>query len=78
MATYTYFPKSPVCGTVNINMRETVIGIANHNNHGLAFPCLDLVLSTINPIMISLVPSRKRETIIIIPIIAAFNPNASV
>ena len=42
--------------------------------HGLALPYLDLVLSTITPMMISLTPSNKRETIIIVPTANALTP----
>ena len=65
-------------GTRNTSTHATAIGIASHNSHGLAFPYFVLTRSMTYPMSMSVTPSAKRENIMMLPMIAAFNPSASV
>ena len=65
-------------GTLKVRIRDTSVNGALIRSHGRAFPHLVFVLSMIPPIMISLAPSKKRATSIMVPTAAAAIPTESV
>ena len=58
-------------GTVNSRIPASANGIAMRSIHGLHFPNLDFVLSTIIPIIKSVIPSNTLDKSIIVPITPA-------
>ena len=66
--TYTSFGvDAQEAGTENRRIPDIANGIHIRRIHGLAFPYLDFVRSTITPMIISLIPSKILETIIMVP-----------
>src|SRR5690625_2748711 len=75
---YKIFYTILASATVNIEIAVTAKCMAIHKVQGRALPCFVLVLSTSNPIPISVTPSNTRENNIIVPIIPAEIPILSV
>ena len=75
MNTYTSFGAADQeTGTENSRMPDMAKGMHMRSSHGLAFPNLDFVLSTITPITMSLMPSNNLETIMMLPTAKALTP----
>lgn len=73
--TYTSFgAEDQETGTENNRMPDMAKGMHMRSSQGLAFPNLDFVLSTITPMMMSLIPSKNLETIIMLPTAKALTP----
>ena len=71
--TYTSFGvDAQLVGTENNKTPEIANGIHIRRSHGLALPNLDFVRSTITPMMISLIPSKNLDIIMIVPTAIAF------
>ena len=59
-----------VCGTVNSRTADNAKGTLIQRIHGLDFPHLELVRSTITPMMRSDTPSKSLDSSIIRPTVA--------
>ena len=72
MNTYTSFGvAAQLVGTENSKIPETANGIHIRSIQGLALPNFDFVRSTITPMIISLIPSKILDTIMMVPTASA-------
>jgi len=73
--TYTSFGvDDQEAGTENIRTPDIANGMHIRKIHGLAFPNLEWVRSTMTPMIISLIPSKTLEIIMMVPTAIALTP----